>query len=273
MTRIYFIKIILIFLAAEACAQDHLGDSLLKLEEKIFASQNAAEKARLLKRKIDLNLDVLNTEAALHELERYSNLVEYNNADAEVLWNGALLSLRFDKAGQASNYFQSYYHRFDSADASSNLLGFLVYLNIDSVRAKHYYKKLITIDDSLRCLDCFYEMVNTRYRKGNFFKVSSLLVPGSGLIMMGRPVKGITAMVITGFFVLEGILLLNNKLIMNFIGTDVMWGTKFYVGQYLLTIRELNKKTEKKKSRRAQKCRQAFDKGLKKYSIDYRLLR
>jgi hypothetical protein len=273
MTRIHFIGIILIFLAAKAGAQNDLTDSLLKLEEKIFTTQNIAEKAQYLKIKTELNLNALNTEAAMHELERYSGLVEYNYADADILWNGALLSLRFDKAGQASNYFQSYYHRFDSSSAQSSLLGFLVYLNNDSTRAQHFYKKLILQDDSLRCLDCFYRMVNAHYRKGNFFKVSSLLVPGSGLIMTGRLVKGFIAMGIAGFFVAEGIVLLHNGLIINFLGTDVTWGLKFYIGQYLLTAKELGKKTGKKKSQRAQKCKLAFDKELKKYSIDYRLLR
>jgi hypothetical protein len=273
MTRIYFIGIILIFLAARSCAQNDLIDSLLKLEKKIFTSQSIAEKAQYLKTKAELNLSALNTEAALSELERYSSLIEFNNADADLLWNGTLLSLRFDRLGQASNYFQSYYHRFDSSSAQSNLLGFLVYLNNDSVRAKHFYRKMIMRDDSLRCLDCFYQMVNAHYRKGNFFKVSSLLVPGSGLIMMGRPVKGLIAMGIAGIFVAEGIALLSNGLVINFVGTDVMWGLKFYIGQYLLTAKELNKKIDRKKSQRTQKCRLAFDKKLKKYSIDYRLLR
>jgi hypothetical protein len=271
--RIYFTGIILIFLATRFFAQNDLTDSLLKLEEKIFSSQSIAEKAQYLKIKTELNLHALNTEAAMNELERYSSLIEFNNADEDLLWNGTLLSLRFDRLGQASNYFQSYYHRFDSLSAQSNLLGFLVYLNNDSIRAQHFYRKLLTLDDSLRCLDCFYQMVNAHYGKGSFFKVSSLLVPGSGLIMMGRPAKGLVALGISGVFVAGGIALLSNQLPVNFVGTDVLWGLKFYIGQYLLTAKELNKKTYKKKNQLAQKCKLAFDNELKKYSIDYRLLR
>ncbi|MCA0429795.1 MAG: hypothetical protein LCH32_04775 [Bacteroidetes bacterium] len=266
MKRIYFITIILVLSNICSFAQTNKVDSLLLFEKQLFFTRNTAQQDCILFYKYEYALKIKNYQNAYQSYLRLEKR-NFRIKKEDYYWNNTLICLDNFNFTSATQNFNIYKLNFDSLSLNSNLLGYLTYVNYDSTQAKYYYQKLIKLDSNLACLNCFYKLINNKYKKGKGYMITSGIVPGSGLIAMGKPLKGLTSLALVGGSVFGIYSLIQNNLYLNALSWGLNFGLKFYVGQIKLTNKEYLKKQEKLN----KKCKSNYNSVLKKYFFDYKV--
>ncbi|MFN8230345.1 MAG: hypothetical protein U0V03_05420 [Bacteroidia bacterium] len=270
MKRIYFITIILVLSNICSFAQTNKVDSLLLFEKQLFFTRNTAQQDCILFYKYEYALKIKNYQNAYQSYLRLEKR-NFRIKKEDYYWNNTLICLDNFNFTSATQNFNIYKLNFDSLSLNSNLLGYLTYVNYDSTQAKYYYQKLIKLDSNLACLNCFYKLINNKYKKGKGYMITSGIVPGSGLIAMGKPLKGLTSLALVGGSVFGIYSLIQNNLYLNALSWGLNFGLKFYVGQIKLTNKEYLKKQEKLKRKLNKKCKSNYNSVLKKYFFDYKV--
>jgi hypothetical protein len=266
MKHLIFIVLILINITS-SFSQSVDADSLLHFEWSIF--KDSANTDRLLLSKFNYQLKEKDFSGAGITLKRIR--YEPENFTRKDIKNALLLSVQINSGASAEFYFQEYWKRCDTSELQNHILGFLTYMNFDSLKANRFLKQVIAKNTEYDCLDCFYKTLAMSEKGKFFYPVASALVPGSGLIFAGKPVKGFTSIFLTGVFVAGSILMHQYFLPVNLIGWNVSWGLRFYTGQIALTQKEANGNISRKKQKISDECKTLFGKVLKEMNIDYEL--
>ncbi len=270
MKQTFFIAIILVLIRLQCLSQSaYQKDSLLLFEQQIFSSNSRNEKDSILFQKLNYALRINKNKTAYQSYLRLEkNYFKPHNK--KYFWNSTLLCLdNFNLSSAAAN-FNTYRLDFDSTSLQSNILGYLVYVNLDSLAAKNYYSKILLQDSSLTCLDCFYKLLTSKTKKGRGYMLASGIVPGSGLIAVGKPIKGLTSMGLLGGLGYGVYQLLHHNMYLNAISWGFTFGSKFYLGQIKLTSKEFNKKQQKQKNKIQKKCKANYQSIMFKHQISYR---
>ncbi len=270
MKRIYFITIILILSKVNSLAQANKFDSLLLFEKQFFETENFSKQDSVLLYKFEYALKIKNY---FNAYQTYLRLEKRNFRikKKEYYWNSTLICLDNFNFTLAAQNFNIYRINFDSLSFNSNLLGYLTYVNFDSIQSAQYYKKIIAFDSNLSCLNCFYKLLNSNYKKGKGYMLTSGIIPGGGLFLLGKPLKGLTSMALIGGSAFGIYSLFQNNLYLNAISWGLNFGLKFYIGQIKLTNKEYLKKQEKLKRKLNSKCKSNYNDVLQKHNIDYKV--
>ncbi len=271
MKQIHFITIILILTCINCfkAQQSFINDSLLKYEQDFFYESNNSQKGAILYKKYKYCINYNQLENAYKTFKRLESQ-NFTINDSNFYWNNTLLCLDYNDYSSAIRNFKFYKFNFDSSSIKTNLLAYITYINYDSTVANYYLNKLKLVNDSFTCLNCFYKFLNYEKKHKNLFLTSSVALPGSGLIFLGKPIKGLTSMVLLtslGYGIYE---LLQYNMYINAINWGLGLGFKFYSGQIRLTNKEFHKKENRKKKKMAIACKTIFDTTLKKYEIVYK---
>lgn len=265
-----FIVIILVLTSFLIKGQSAKTDSLLFFEKLVFNSKSKVSRDSLLHEKLNFAIkhaDLSSAYTTYLRLEKSG----YRVFDKNYYWNSTLLCLDNFNFSSAIQNYKLYRLNFDSISIHSNLLGYLVHVNYDSILAKKYFRKMIQLDSSLTCMNCFYELLNKKAKNGTGYMISSGIVPGSGLIAVGKPLTGITSMALLGGMAYGVYSLVQSNMYINAINWSLNLGMKFYLGQIKLTKKEFDKKQNKKRSTLNKKCKANYLDVLAKYNLTYKV--
>ncbi|MCA6436769.1 MAG: hypothetical protein ACK5QC_06000 [Bacteroidota bacterium] len=266
----YFITIILVSTNFILKSQSAKSDSLLLFEKLVFNAKSKITSDSLLHEKLNFairNADLVSAYNTYLRLEKGGYRVYNKN----YYWNSALLCLDNFNFSSAIQNYKLYRLNFDSLSIHSNLLGYLVHVNYDSIIAKKYYKKMIELDSTLSCMSCFYDLLNKKVKSGTGYMISSGVIPGSGLVAIGKPLKGIASIVLIGGMSYGVYSLIQSNMYINAINWSLNLGMKFYLGQIKLTKKEFDKKQNKKRSILNKKCKANYLEVLTKYNLTYKV--
>ncbi len=263
-----FIVIILVLTSFLIKGQSAKTDSLLFFEKLVFNSKSKVSRDSLLHVKLNFAIKQADLSSAYTTYLRLEK-GGYRVFDKNYYWNSTLLCLDNFNFSSAIQNYKLYRLNFDSISIHSNLLGYLVHVNYDSILAKKYFRKMIQLDSSLTCMNCFYELLNKKAKNGTGYMISSGIVPGSGLIAVGKPLKGITSMALLGGMAYGVYSLVQSNMYINAINWSLNLGMKFYLGQIKLTKKEFDKKQNKKRSALNKKCKANYLDVLAKYNLTY----
>lgn len=269
MRLIRFIAIILVLNSSVCLCQTATNDSLLLFEEFFFNARSNSSKDSILFKKYNycigknLLMDAYNTYTRLESAN-----VKYFNKN--YYWNNTLLCTDNNNFELAKKNLDLYRLNFDSISVQSNFLAYLTCINYDSLQAKKYFFKLKTADTSLACLNCFYKLINQKHKGKQFYTASALVVPGSGLIMVGKPSKGLTSMALIGSLAYGVYQLTQYNMYINAFSWTMGLGLKLYSGQVKLTRKEFDKRALKRKNRKVKSCKEAFKVSMTKHNLFYK---
>ncbi len=264
-----FIAIILVLNSRVCFCQTATNDSLLLFEELFFNAKSNSSKDSILFKKYNYCLAtnlLVDAYKTYLRLER-ANVKYYNK---NYYWNNTLLCTDNNNFALAKKNLDLYRLNFDSISIQSNFLAYLTFINYDSLQAKNYFYKLKTADTSLACLNCFYKLLHQKNKGKPLYATSALVLPGSGLIILGKPVKGLTSMALLGSLAYGVYQLTQYNLYVNALSWTMGLGLKLYSGQVKLTRKEFDKRALKRKNKKAKSCKEAFKVSMTKHFMFYK---
>ncbi|MFI5150558.1 MAG: hypothetical protein ACHQRM_12545 [Bacteroidia bacterium] len=272
MLRTIIVLIALITCIPESGAQDDFASALLKLEKKAYACKSDTEKAGYYLQKMDLYLQHLSyTGQALGETRRIPfGLLKDRETQNRFLWNAALLSQMNKETDFALFYYNRYKENTGDSSGTSALLEILIHAERDTVAVSAMLRKLTARDTGFSCLSCLNKTASFELKHRGWYVFSSMLVPGLGTALEGYPLKGMNSLLINAAIIYGVVALVQSKdyIAAALIGAGL--GLKFYSGNIKLTKRLFYEKEMRKKSLLATQCRQAMEKLLKKYPLQFR---
>jgi hypothetical protein len=251
--------------------QQQYAVNLLGFEERIFrANKDAVDLIKLEKINYMINADSTKGHI-LSELKRVNYSLLPDSLRVNALWNAALIAYLNKEMDLSFLYWSKYNTLTNDTSTQSILLGYLTSENLNKTINRSLYAKLISCDSQFVQFDD--ELHKSIDLKGNTFKkVSSLLLPGSGLLINGNIGKGLLSMSLnTGTFFFVRFLISNNAWV-----NSVLWGSnlvgKFYLGGYRLTSKEIDNKERRKQKMRAETSAHLLTSILVKYPLSLRLV-
>lgn len=265
-----FITIILVLTNFLLKSQSVKSDSLLFFEKLAYNAKSKEVRDSILLHKLNFTIRIADLESAYATYLRLEKSA-YRVYNKNYYWNSTLLCLDNFNFSSAIQNYRLYRLNFDSISIQSNLLGFLVHVNYDSIVAKKYFHKMIEHDTTLTCMKCFYDLLNKKPKSGTGYMISSGIIPGSGLIAIGKPLKGITSLALIGGMSYGVYSLIQSNMYINAINWSLNLGMKFYIGQIKLTKKEFDKKQTKKIGYINRKCKANYLEILTKYKITYKV--
>lgn len=269
------IIVIILFRCISFLHAQSVTDSLLfELEMKIYKETNHTAKTELLLQKLSIyfNQNNIANQQVLNELERVEwALIKDTSILSSFFWNSSLAYFLNEKYQLAINSF-NHYEEVIKNDTSIDAYFFkaLITINVDSVKFNECLKSCIQKDSSFIDMRCFYDVVNYEKKYRNAYLVSSAVIPGSGMLMLGKPRQGFTSLIINSASAYAVYALIQSNLYVNSIFWGIMLAQKFYVGGIKLTNKLFDEKEMKKQFQLSTNCRTSLDKLLLKYPLNFR---
>jgi hypothetical protein len=271
MPQIFITSLCIILLSLKVLSQTSLNDSLLLYELQYFNTSNDSIKQQIVSEKINLYLrHNITDERVINEIRRTKINFFENSQQQNFFWNaGILMYLNSDEL--SAQHYLSMYHKI-SGDTSTvfHLASALAVKQYDTVKFNRHLQILSKRDSSFSSLNCFLNLYNYNRKHINFYLVSSALLPGSGTIMNGYPLKGILSLALAAGSAYGVVSLIENALYFNafFWGSGV--GLKLYAGNIKLTETSFYKREELHKSKIAKACADNLKDVLIKYPLLYK---
>lgn len=269
------IIVIILFLCISFLHAQLVTDSLLfELEKKIYKESNDTAKTELLLQKLSIyfNQNNIVNHQVLNELERVEwTLIKDSAVVSNFFWNSALAYLLNEKHQLALNSY-NHYQEVAKIDTSIDACFFkaLITLNLDSVKFNECLKSCIQKDSSFIDMRCFYDVVNYEKKYRNAYLVSSVVIPGSGMLMLGKSRQGFTSLIINSASAYAVYALIQSNLYVNSIFWGIVLAQKFYAGGIKFTNKLFDEKEMKKQFQLSTNCRTSLDKLLLKYPLKFR---
>lgn len=255
---ILIINVIAIAFPSRLMGQYVEEKKLLSYEMKIFDETSDMAKNNILMNKFHYQL--LNGDSIRHienTIQRVNlNLISDSLTRCNFLWNTALFFILARKELRAMKYLTGYLKTTkDTSSIPSLFIQYLCYLPYDSEKADSICLKMTASGVQAEGLLCLQDLISLP-NKGNInlYLVPSLIVPGSGLFLLGRPDKGIVSLALNGASAFLIFYLIQENLIINGILMGTALIMKFYPGQLILTSRIFELRRLKKISKRASEC-------------------
>lgn len=274
MFRNIIIFIALIHLVSSACAQqDEMISSLLAIEKEIYLSKNDTIKNFLILDKIEVYFtnDSIN-KGLLKEVKRINrDLFLDSTLRCNFLWNASLVAHICGDYNNAKKYLNDYF--IQSKDSSNEfiLLSTLVFHEHDPERVDKLIKIAEKRDTSFSKLECLNALEKKSALKGKKLIVfSSYIIPGTGTVISGRPIKGLVSLLVTGSLGVATFYLAASGLYLNAAFISFPWFYKIYHGQTRLTRKVISEKESKRKNELSIKCEKQLSILLDKYPIKFK---
>lgn len=252
------------------------NDSLLfELEKKIYAEANDTIKTNLLIGKIDIYINQNNIVS--YELLTEINRVQWNTLkDSAILsrffWNSALTFYLNQKYSLALNAY-NHYQEMIKVDTTINTLFLhtLILMRVDSSLFVNNLTKCAQVDSSFLEMTCYLDIINYEKKNKLFYPISSAIIPGSGMLMLGKPKQGITSLFINSATAYAIYSLLQNNLYVNSVAWGIVLMQKFYVGGIKLTSKLTDEKENKIRYKLSTKCHKTLNVLLQKYPLNFKM--
>ncbi|MDC1188935.1 hypothetical protein N8089_03990 [Flavobacteriales bacterium] len=258
-------------LVAQTKEVKNYENSMLKIEQKIFMSKNDTLKNEFYLKKFNSSLREKDFGRSYFELSRIRGRY-FNDSVAlqDFYWNAALISKLVNKLDYAETYYDAYIDLTQDSSINSQLLGLLINAELDS-SSYNMFKKNLTLDTALNCLDCLSLIPYYRLKNKLGYIWASRLVPGLGTAFTGDVYNGLGSVITIGSASYGVYYLFLNKL---YLSTGI-WGylfiPRFYFGNIRMTKYRLEKLEEKRRAKLAITCELTTKKLLINYPIDFRL--
>lgn len=253
-------------------SSDAYAMSLLEAEMRLFhATDDTLRQALLLdKIRIYTTADSINPQLQ-REIKRVRPALLSDSVRSDFFWNAAIISTLNQETYQAIHYLKAY-EKIQTADSSISfrVLQYLNYEKYDTLRSADMYASLIREDSALQCLRCIAEARNFELKGKKWIGISSMIIPGSGMFIMGHPVKGATALVLNAATVIAVVSMVRGGLYLNAIGWGANLFGKFYMGNVKLTAKLAGDREKRKKNKPAFACGLQIQKVLEKYPLTFR---
>jgi len=230
--RIIFILFTAISFTSKAKVNDSIVTKLIRLEQNYFLSIDEKEKTAIAFEKLNLKLlDSSFTDELSVEIERIEPEQLSNENKIKFYWNSTIVYYLKKEFFKSIYFIEKYNDMVDNKNINQLLLYYLILTKIDAQKSKNILNELIILtnnsnvenrnNDSLfQCLSCLSEINQVKNLNKKFKLISSAIVPGSGLILNGNLLKGITATsanALSGYFIYY---LINKENYINALG----WG-------------------------------------------------
>jgi hypothetical protein len=248
--------VICINLLAGANVIQSQSSTLLDLEERWFYASTADEKQKWMLQKLEFQLQNPSSLAGIYStMERIdAGLIADSALRANFLWNAALFCLLDEREQEGMTYLNKYQKFSNDSTSNAKLLKIVLRFPYHPTEADSMYDALLAADSSYAGLDCFFDVSLYTGKGLNYYILASALLPGSGIIAQGKPVKGLTSMGLNAGSIVLGVLLWREQLYIN----SILWGgmlfSKFYPGQLLLTESVFEQRILRKKEKHANEC-------------------
>ncbi len=272
--NIYSLTILLLCINTAYGQQTATTDSsLLALEQKVFITTNDTLKTALLVQKtfIRFGTNSIN-EALLNDINRLDyRLIQDSATQIMWLYNASLAYALMENYRYALIYYNEYasIHAADTS-LSTQLLHALLLANMDNNKLN----TLITngkIDTRFTALNCYIKTIDFEKKGKNSYLFAQALLPGSGMALLGKPLKGLASLSLNGASVYAVYTLFSSHLYINAILWGATLGTKFYMGGVRLTETLFNQKQEKQRYALAQACQNNVKQLLTTYPLNFKL--
>ncbi|MFT4898550.1 MAG: hypothetical protein ACI9U0_000335 [Flavobacteriales bacterium] len=258
-------------LVAQTNVATNYENSMLKIEQEIYMSENDTLKNELYLIKFNSSLKEKDFKRSYFELSRVRG--RYFN-DLAILqdfyWNASLISKLVNKVDYAETYYDAYLGLVQDSSVNTQLLGLLINAELDS-SSYNEFKKTLTLDTALNCIDCLSLISYYRLKNKLGYIWASRLVPGLGTVLTGDIYNGLGSVISLGGASYGVYHLFLNKL---YLSTGI-WGylfiPRFYFGNIRMTKYKLEKLEEKRRAKLAIDCELTIKELLIKYPIDFRL--
>jgi hypothetical protein len=252
-------------------AQAKVDFDLLHLEQAIFSASSAEIANEFRLAKFDLLLqNHLYDQAKLQLEEIEIDQLKSDSVRANLLWNASVLSYMQQLPNRAEHFYRQYAKQTADSSIYSLELKAILLVQQDSAEFENCLTKLVEMDSSFHSLRCYQSLLNIPTDNSTPFLICSMLVPGSGMILCGYPVKGLTSMALVGSTALFAAKLIQQSLWVNAISVLTIATLRFYLGNITLTDTLYHRHFQKKIARRMSPCKAEFEALMKKYPIDFK---
>ena len=265
------IILIILFLFTNNLRSQQNTDSLLfDLEKQIFVSSNDTSSAYLISQKINIYLKLGKFDSLLlNEIERMNyHLLKDTLKISNFLWNASLMNYFNKKYDSALSYFNQYQY-FAKQDTSlqAQLLNALILMNSKKVQLNRKLTELSLKDSLFSDIQCFRDVVEYEKKGEVLYGLSSAIIPGSGMIALGKPRQGITSLILNSASAFAVYSLAKSNLYFNSVTWGLLLAQKFYGGGIKLTDKLFIEKQEKRRYQLSLDCQEKIKVLLKKYPI------
>jgi len=215
---------------------DSLDVRLMQLEYSIFLQKNDSAKKSLKYQKINLCILNQNYHRAYEEIQKVIDSQEKDTLIRRwLLWDKTLLAYLNDDVFQAYQNYNNYINYTKDSSISSLIMGWLIYQDLEFEDSNMFEMAILKRDSS------FQKIFSLKRHKENdskykLAKISSWILPGMGMFILGYPIKGINAFIINAAWEVGIIVLIQHQLFFNAVFLGITWGVqKFYMGNVRLT--------------------------------------
>ena len=266
---------IIFTLTALACtgspfSQESKAEKLLAIEKQVYVCTNDTLKQQLLLSKVDLLLaNKEQDERVFREVKRISGDLLDSLSRERFYWNAALLSYLNKENYRAAVYLGKYEKMSVGKDVPFQLLGFLLYRELDSLKAMTFKRELISADPAFADLACFDQVEAYELKHRTFKHYSGYLVPGSGAMINGNIGKGLLSAGLNAASLAAILSMYRQGLWINTFGWGGNLVSKFYFGNIRMTDKLMDKKEAREKNELAGECELILEGLLKKYPLTF----
>jgi len=269
------LRSIIILVLAINCIEFGFGQTeqekqLLAVELEYFYATSDSLRTRCVVKKMNLFFSENQVNDRLFvEIQRLDNRWVLEEEKANVYWNICLASYLLDEP----YYFLKYANRLKDLEGSSTqieLLDFLMQANKSESNAELQLANLVEKDSVFCDLNTLISASFYEYRFNDVARISSFIVPGTGLFVVKNPLKGLTSMGLNtaSFFAIR--YLVQNNLYINTVGWGVNLIQRFYLGGMSLTEKMIAQNEKKQKAHLAVEAENALLKVLEVYPLEFR---
>jgi hypothetical protein len=245
-----------------------------QMEFRIYQESDPQLRNEILMSKLDSAMSLVNESVDLQTIYRDFQRLDRKYIPSVNLptyyWNMCLLAHLNKDHMIAERHLTNYEKATRDTSCQKDLLGFLVYLPLDSAKAEQRLMQLVARDSAcaeLRLLVA--HQWPKQQRKGPYLLAAAIL-PGSGLMAEGYIGKGTTSLFLNVASALAIAAMWQAKLTFNLITWGLMLVQKFYLGQINLTDQMYPLRHPKRSARQQIKREDTMSNCMLRYPLHLR---
>lgn len=251
-------------------AQSSFEQKLLEEEWNYFQADSDSLRTVFALRKTNLFFHQNEVDERLfYEIKRLDNRYVPEAQKENLYWNVALASYLLDER----YYYLKYANRYKELAGSTvemDLLEFLVHVKLNETESQKMLDSLQAKDSAFSDLAYLLEANNHESKHKNLVRVMAKIIPGSGLLILKKPVKGVTSMALNTATVFALRYLIQNNMYVNTFAWGMNLIQRFYMGGIALTEKMIVEKEAKEKAHLALDGEDALLNVLAKYPLVFR---
>lgn len=260
-------------ISLQAQGPQNLGDTLLALEKLIFKTQNSLQQQELLLQKcnLQLNRDTAYSQALLDLQRLQPKRLQPQQASA-YYWNVALCHYLLENDAAALSALNEYEKLSGGTELEFHFAKALYSKFRDTLVFRNELNHLQEKDPLFKDLAIFLKLSRYEKKHRNRYVIASAILPGSGSMALGYPVKGLTSTALVAGSVYGIVQLAKHNLYVNAILWGSSFGLKFYLGNINLSGKLFTKREQQGFRKLETTCKEVVSNLLIKYPVHFKAL-